>query len=141
MTESGQAAPEGPFFLGYKEPGLEEEFQVFKEYGQALSYMETPEVQEGCYRLFDSAGREALLGTQEWDVITKGWSEPRPGPMRSSLSTFLRRKGYEPPDTETEGRAFATKVAQILEKLEDQGAPALIRAIRGAVNRFRGIVD
>ena len=44
MTESGRAAPEGPFFLGYKEAGLEEEFQVFSDYGQALSYMETPEV-------------------------------------------------------------------------------------------------
>jgi hypothetical protein len=42
----GAAVP-GPFFLGYHEPGAEEEFQVFKHYGQALSYMETPEVDEG----------------------------------------------------------------------------------------------
>lgn len=141
MTESAQAVPEGPFFLGYAEPRMEEEFQVFKNYGQALSWMETPEVQQGCYRLFDSAGREALLGTQKWDVIANGWSEPRPDAMRSGVSAFLRRKGCKPPDTETEVRAFATKVAQILEELEDQDAPALIRAIRGAVNRFRRIID
>jgi len=140
VTESGRAAPEGPFFLGYKEAGLEEEFQVFRDYGQALSYMETPEVEEGCYRLFDSAGREAILGTQKWDVIATGWSEPRPDAMTSGVSQFLRRNGYEPPDAEPDVRAFATNVAPILEKLEDEDTPALIRAIRGAVDRFRGKV-
>jgi hypothetical protein len=30
--------------------------------------METPEVEEGAYRLFDSAGRQAVLGTEHWDV-------------------------------------------------------------------------
>jgi hypothetical protein len=140
VTESGRAAPEGPFLLGYKEVGLEEEFQVFKDYGQALSYMETPEVEEGCYRLFDSAGREAILGTQKWDVIATGWSEPRPDAMTSGVSEFLRRKGYEPPDAEPDVRAFATKVAPILEKLEDEDTPALIRAIRGAVECLRGKV-
>ena len=137
MTESGRRAPEGPFFLGYMEPGLEEEFRVFKDYGQALSYMEPPEVQEGSHRLFDCAGREALLYTQKWDVIARGWSEPRPDAMRAGLSAFLRRKGYQPPDEDPDVRAFATKVAPILEKLEDQDTPALIRAIRGAVDRIR----
>jgi hypothetical protein len=138
VTESGRAAPEGPFFLGYKEEGLEEEFQIFKDYGQALTYMETPEVEEGCYRLFDSAAREALLGAQKWDVIVKGWSEPRSDAMRSGISAFLRRKGYPPADEEPDVRAFVARVAPILEKIEDEDTPALIRAIRGAFDRIKG---
>ena len=138
MKEYPRATPEGPFFLGYKEPGVEEEFQVFKDYGDALSYMETPEVEEGSYRLFDCAGREALLGTQKWDVTARGWSEPRPDAMRSGISAFLRRMGHQPPDEEPDVRVFATKVAPILQKLEDEDTPPWIRAIRGAVNRLRG---
>jgi hypothetical protein len=60
--------------------------------------------------------------------------------MTSGVSEFLRRKGYEPPDAEPDVRAFATKVAPILEKLEDEDTPALIRAIRGAVECLRGKV-
>jgi hypothetical protein len=130
------AALEGPFFLGYSEPGAEEEFQVFKDYEQALSYMETSEVDEGAYRLFDSSGRQAVLGTQKWDVIARHWSEPKKDEMRSAVSAFLRRKGYEPPDTEVDTRTFAGNVAPILEELEEQDTPWLIRAIRHAADRL-----
>ncbi|MDQ6883895.1 MAG: hypothetical protein M3077_06605 [Candidatus Dormibacteraeota bacterium] len=134
MTDG--AAVRSPFFLGYHEPGAEEEFQVFKDYGQALSYMETPEVDEGAYRLFDSAGRQAVLGTQKWDVIARDWSEPKPDEMRSALSAFLRRKGYEPPDTEADIRIFAGNAVPILEELEKHNTPRLIRAIRHAADRL-----
>ena len=130
------AAVLGPFFLAYHEAGAEEEFQVFKDYGQALSYMETPEVDEGAYRLFDSAGRRAVLGTQKWDVIVRDWSEPKPDEMQSALSEFLRRKGYEPPDTDADIRTFAGNVAPILEELEKHHTPRLIRAIRHAADRL-----
>ena len=109
---------------------------MFKHYGQALSDMETPEVDEGAYRLFDSAGRQAVLGTQKWDVITRDWSEPKPDEMRSALSAFLRREGYEPPHTEADIRTFAGNVAPILEELEKRDTPRLIRAIRHAPDRL-----
>jgi hypothetical protein len=97
--------------------------------------METPEVEEGAYRLFDSAGRQAVLGTQRWDVIEKGWSEPKPDELRAALSAFLRRKGFQPPDR-ADAREFAREVAPILEELEERETPRLIRAIRRAWTRW-----
>jgi hypothetical protein len=135
-TSDGPGDPEGPFFLGYLEAGLEE-FQVFDAWGQALSSMETPEVEEGAYRLFDSAGRRARLGTQKWDVTAEEWSAPEPEAMRAAVSSYLVRMGFTPPGAETDIRVFAETAAVILKRLEDLHTPAWIRAIRGFLKRLR----
>lgn len=139
-SDVGSPKPEGalepPFFLGYTESGAQEEFQVFKHYGQALSYMETPEVKDGAFRLFDSLGRHAQLGVRKWDATAEGWSAPNPQELRRALSAYLARLGYRLDPDQGDTRAFASKVAAILQKVEDQRRPAWVRAIRRVSERL-----
>jgi len=58
--------------------------------------MESYEIEDGFYTVFDSAGRMAELATVKWQVRIAGWSEPSPERLRPLLETYLTSKGASP---------------------------------------------
>ena len=55
--------------------------------------MESYEVEQGFYTVFDSEGRLARLAVERWQVRIVGWDEPSPERLRLLLETYLVREG------------------------------------------------
>lgn len=85
---SDMAQPAVPIFVANDE---DDDLQVAPSVAMALGGMESPEVNEGHYLVFDATGRQAQLQIDRFDIVLANWNSVSDiSGLRSRIDRCLR---------------------------------------------------